>query len=222
MTEAARAGTRTAVMLSSFAVRDNGAQPYSIGAHHKALEDVVAASGLEWTFLRCGGFAANTLAWAPMIRAEGIVRAPYLDAATAPIAEQDIAAAAVRVLLGDGHAGARYVLTGGQSLTQAEQAQAISAAIGRQLRVEELPAQVFRQAATAYMPTPAIDDLLRYLALYVGRPAEMSDALPALTGRPATTFPTGRPGTGPASADRSGRADGRRGRRGHRAVAGIG
>ena len=93
MTEAARAGTRTAVMLSSLTVRDNGAQPYSLGAHHKALEDVVAASGLEWTFLRCGGFAANTLAWAPMIRAEGIVRAPYLDAATAPIAEQDIAAA---------------------------------------------------------------------------------------------------------------------------------
>jgi uncharacterized protein YbjT (DUF2867 family) len=79
MTEAARAGTRTAVMLSSLTVRDNGPQPYSIGAHHKALEDVVAASGLEWTFLRCGGFAANTLAWAPMIRAEGVVRAPYLD-----------------------------------------------------------------------------------------------------------------------------------------------
>jgi uncharacterized protein YbjT (DUF2867 family) len=188
MTEAARAGTRTAVMLSSFTVRDNGAQPYSIGAHHKALEDVVAASGLEWTFLRCGGFAANTLAWAPMIRAEGIVRAPYLDAATAPIDEQDIAAAAVRVLLGDGHAGARYVLTGGQSLTQAEQAQAIGTAIGRQLRVAELPPEVFRRAATAHMPAPAIDDLLRYLAGYVGRTAEMSPDLPALTGRPATTF----------------------------------
>jgi len=187
MTEAARAGTRTAVMLSSFSVRDNGVQPYSIGAHHKALEDVVAASGLRHTFLRCGGFAANTLAWAPMIRAEGVVRAPYLDAATAPIAEQDVAAAAVRVLL-DGHAGARYVLTGGQSLTQAEQAQAIAAAIGRPLRVEELPAEVFRHAATAYMPAPAIDDLLRYLALYVGRTAEISADLPALAGRPATTF----------------------------------
>ena len=188
MTEAARAGTRTAVLLSSFAVRDNGAQPYSLGAHHKALEDVVAASGLEWTFLRCGGFAANTLAWAPMIRTEGIVRAPYLDAATAPIAEQDIAAAAVRVLLGDGHAGARYVLTGGQSLTQAEQVQAIGAAIGRQLRVTELPPEVFRTAATAYMPAAAVDDLLRYLAGHVGRTAEMSPDLPALTGRPATTF----------------------------------
>jgi uncharacterized protein YbjT (DUF2867 family) len=194
MTEAARAGTRTAVMLSSLTVRDNGVQPYSIGAHHKALEDAVAASGLAHTFLRCGGFAANTLAWAPMIRAEGVVRAPYLDAATAPIAEQDIAAAAVRVLLGDGHAGARYVLTGGQSLTQAEQAQAIGAAIGRQLRVTELPPEVFRTAATAYMPAAAVDDLLRYLAEYVGRTAEMSADLPALTGRPATTFADWAPG----------------------------
>jgi uncharacterized protein YbjT (DUF2867 family) len=59
-----------------------------------------------------GGFAANTLGWAPMIRAEGVVRVPYLNAATAPIAEEDISAAAVRVLLGDGHEGARYVLTG--------------------------------------------------------------------------------------------------------------
>jgi len=36
MAEAAQAGTRTAVLLSSLAVRDNGVQPYSIGAHHKA------------------------------------------------------------------------------------------------------------------------------------------------------------------------------------------
>jgi nucleoside-diphosphate-sugar epimerase len=30
--------------------------------------------------------------------------------------------------------------------------------------------------------------LLRYLAEYAGRPAEMSPDLPTLTGRPATTF----------------------------------
>jgi len=96
MAEAARAGTRTAVMLSSLTVRDNGVQPYSIGAHHKALEEVVMASGLDRTFLRCGGFAANTLAWAPMIRGEGVVRAPYLNAATAPIAEEGIAALTAR------------------------------------------------------------------------------------------------------------------------------
>jgi hypothetical protein len=38
------------------------------------------------------------------------------------------------------------------------------------------------------MPVPAVDDLLRYLAGYVGRTAEMAPDLPALTGRPATTF----------------------------------
>jgi uncharacterized protein YbjT (DUF2867 family) len=188
MSEAARAGTRSAVLLSSFAVRDDGAQLYSIGAQHKFLEDAVAASGLDWTFLRCGGFAANTLAWAPMIRAEGVVRAPYLNAATAPIAEEDIAAAAVRVLLGDGHAGARYVLTGRESITQAGQARAIGAAIGRTVRAEELPPEVFRKAATAHMPAAAVDDLLRYYAEYVGRAAEMSPDLEKVAGRPAMTF----------------------------------
>jgi uncharacterized protein YbjT (DUF2867 family) len=61
-------------------------------------------------------------------------------------------------------------------------------AAGRPLRLQELPAEVFRQAATAYMPAPAVDDLLRYLAYYVGRTAEMAPDLPALTGRPAITF----------------------------------
>jgi len=189
MTEAGRAGARSAVMLSSFTVRDNGPQPYSIGAHHKALEEVVATSGLDWTFLRCGMFAVNTLNWwGPMVRADGVVRVPYVNAATAPIAEQDIAAAAARVLLGEGHAGARYCLTGRESLTQAEMAEAIGAAIGRTVRTEELPAEAFRQAATAFMPAPAVDDLLRYLAGYVGRTAEMSPDLEKLAGRPAMTF----------------------------------
>jgi len=188
MAVASRVGVRRAVLLSSFTVRDNGAQPYAIGAQHKTLEDMVAASGLEWVFLRCGGFAANTLAWAPMIRAEGVVRVPYPGAATAPIAEQDIAAAAVRVLLGDGDAAARYVLTGPQSLTQVEQVRAIGAAIGRDLRTEELPPGAFRQAATARMPAAAVDDMLRYYAEYVGRTAEMSPDLNTITGRPGTTF----------------------------------
>src|SRR5690348_6939771 len=94
MAAASRAGVERAVMLSSLTVRDDGVQT-SIGAHHKAIEDTVRAAAPEATFLRCGGFAANTLAWAPMIRAEGVVRVPYPTAATALIAERDIAAAAV-------------------------------------------------------------------------------------------------------------------------------
>jgi len=188
MTEAARHDVGRVVLLSSLTVRDNGPQPYSIGAHHKSIEDAIIASGLDWTFLRCGGFAANTLAWAPMIRAEAVVRAPYGTAATAPIAERDIAAAAVRVLADDGHSKARYVLTGQQSLTQLEQAQAIGNAIGRAVRFEELPPAAFRAAAVGHMPEAVVNDLLRYLASYVGRTAESSPDLEAITGQPATTF----------------------------------
>ena len=189
MTAASRAGVGRVVLLSSLTVSDEGMQPYSIGAHHKAVEDAVAASTAEWTFLRCGMFAVNTLAWwAPMIRAEGVVRIPYPGAATAPIAERDIAAAAAVVLLGEGHASARYVLTGPQSLTQAEQVRTIGAAIGRNLRTEELPAEVFRQAAGAVLPPGAADDLLRYLAQYVARPAQMSPDQEKITGRPGTPF----------------------------------
>ena len=187
LTAAKNGGARRAVMLSSFAVRD-GDQTYSIGTQHKNLEDLVKASGLDWTFLRCGGFATNTLGWAPMIRTEGVVRAPYGKAATALLAERDIAAAATRVLAEEGHAGATYVLTGQESLTQIEQADAIGAAIGRPLRFEELPAEVFRQAAVQHLPAAAVDDLLRYYAGFVGRTAEMAPDLVTLTGRPATTF----------------------------------
>src|SRR5215831_7544039 len=130
LTAAKNGGARRAVMLSSFAVRD-GDQIYSIGTQHKNLEELIKASGFDWTFLRCGGFATNTLSWAPMIRAEGVVRAPYGKAATALLPERDVAAAATRVLAEEGHSGATYVLTGQESLTQIEQADAIGAAIGR-------------------------------------------------------------------------------------------
>jgi uncharacterized protein YbjT (DUF2867 family) len=181
-------GVRRVVLLSSFAVRDTGEQIYSIGAVHRKIERAVEASGLEWTFLRCGGFAANSLGWAPQIRAGDVVRAPYGHAATAPIAQQDIAAAAARVLLDADHTGTAYVLTGAESLTQIEQVRLIGEAIGRELRFEELPADAFRKAAAGHIPAPAVDDLLRYYAHYVGRTAEMSQDVHKITGRPATPF----------------------------------
>jgi uncharacterized protein YbjT (DUF2867 family) len=86
------------------------------------VERVIESSSLEWTFLRPGMFAANALRWwAPQIREGNVVRWPYLAAPTAPIDERDLAAVALHALCEDGHAGAEYVLTGPQSLTQFEQ-----------------------------------------------------------------------------------------------------
>jgi uncharacterized protein YbjT (DUF2867 family) len=182
------AGVSKIVMLSSIAVRDERDQVLSLGRQHKAVEDAVKAAGIDWTILRCGGFAANTLTWAASVRAEGVVRFPHGQAALALIAEQDIAAAAVRVLLDPGHAGQTYVLTGAEPLTQIQQAEAIGKAIGRPVRFEELSPGQFRQAAAQHFPAPVIEDLLNALASYVGQTAYMTADLEKLIGRPATSY----------------------------------
>src|SRR5215813_13810402 len=52
------------------------------------IEDCIEASGLRWTFLRPGMFAANARQWwGPQIRAGDVVRWPYLSVPTAPIDE---------------------------------------------------------------------------------------------------------------------------------------
>jgi uncharacterized protein YbjT (DUF2867 family) len=89
---------------------------------HAEIEGMITESGGEWTFIRPGMFGSNaTFWWAPAIRAGDVVRCPYGAAETAPIDERDVASVAARVLSSDGHAGGDYVLTGPESLSQAEQ-----------------------------------------------------------------------------------------------------
>jgi uncharacterized protein YbjT (DUF2867 family) len=181
-------GVSRIVMLSSTTVRDQGEQEYALGAQHKTAEDAIKASGIDWTILRCGGFATNTLAWAGTIRADRVVRAPYGQAAMALIAEQDIAAAAVRTLLDPGHAGQTYYLTGPESLTQIQQAAAIAAAIGQPVRFEELSPETFRQYATQRFPAPIVDDLLRGWSKSVELAAGIASDVEKIIGRQATTY----------------------------------
>ena len=117
-----------------------------------------------------------------------MVRFPYGQAALAPIAEQDIAAAAVRVLMDSGHNGQTYTLTGAESLTQIQQAEAIGKAIGRPVRFEELSPGQFRQSATQHLPAPVVEDLLKALASYVGQTAYMTADLEKIIGRSATSY----------------------------------
>lgn len=115
-------------------------RPDPIRTLHEQVERRIQASGCEWTFLRPGMFASNALGWwsASIRTGYDVVRWPYADAPTAPVDERDIAAAAVRAICDDGHAGAEYVLTGPQSLTQREQLETIGEVLGRALRMEEI------------------------------------------------------------------------------------
>jgi uncharacterized protein YbjT (DUF2867 family) len=165
-------------------------QPNPIKELHAQIERLIENSGLEWTFLRPGMFAANAVRWwAPQIRAGDSVRWPYLAAPTAPIDERDIAAVAVRALIEDGHAGAEYVLTGPQSLSQFEQVVAIGRAIGRPLRIEEISPEEARRELLAIIPAPpVIKMLLDAWAAATGRPAYVTSTVAEITGKPPRTF----------------------------------
>jgi uncharacterized protein YbjT (DUF2867 family) len=126
---------------------------------------------------------------APQIRAGGdVVRWPYLAAPTAPIEERDIAAVAVRALCEEGHAGAEYVLTGPQSLSQSEQIATIGSSIGRALRLEEISPADARSELLTLMPAVVVNMLLDAWAAAIGQPAFVTSTVAEVTGAPARPF----------------------------------
>ena len=154
------------------------------------IERLIEASGLEWTFLRAGMFAGNARHfWGPQIRTGDVVRWPYLDAPTAPTDERDLAAVAVRTLCEDGHAGAGYVVTGPQSLTQAEQVHTIGRAIGRSLRVEEISPDAAQSELLPVLGSSTfVNTLLSAWAAAIGQPAFVTSTCADVTGAPPRTF----------------------------------
>jgi uncharacterized protein YbjT (DUF2867 family) len=164
-------------------------QPNRLAVMHADIERLIAAAGLESTFVRPGMFASNTLLWwGDAIRNGAPVRWAYGAAETAPIDDRDIASVSARALYQDGHAGADYVITGPEPLTQAEQVNIIGAAVGRQIRFEELSPAEFRREMADRFPAPAVEMLLAAWAAALGRPAFVTSTVAEISGSPARTF----------------------------------
>jgi uncharacterized protein YbjT (DUF2867 family) len=181
---------RRIVFLSSAAIQDElQVQTNPIGKIHLEIEERVKKTGLEWTFLRPGAFAANALTWwAPQLRSADVLRWPYAAAAWAPIHERDIAAVAVHALTEDGHGGKKYSLTGGEVLTQAEQLNTIGEVTNRILRYEELAPDAARRQMGASLPPFVVDRLLDLWAGMVEKPAPVTPTVEEITGAPPRTF----------------------------------
>ena len=106
-------------------------QPNPMARLHADIEQLITDAGVISTVIRPGMFASNALHWwAPTIRNAHPIRWPYGAAETAPVDDRDVAAVAARIRFDEGHAGGDYVLTGPESLRQAEQVRIIGTAIG--------------------------------------------------------------------------------------------
>ncbi|MEU3460518.1 NAD(P)H-binding protein [Streptomyces sp. NPDC006733] len=187
------AGVRRVVTLSSLLVATEGESPAegSTAALHRDIEVAVEAGFPQWTHLRPGAFASNSLQWAAQLRAGDVVHGPYAGACTAPVHEADLAAVAVRALLGDDLLGLAPSLTGPQELTLAEQVQTLGAVLGRPLRYQELSpaaAKAAMLAQSSWVQEAMVDSLLDFLAGTVGRPALVTGEVERILGRPALTY----------------------------------
>jgi uncharacterized protein YbjT (DUF2867 family) len=198
------AGVEHAVLLSSLAAA--GRDPdHWIARWHRAAEDAIEQSGLSWTFVRPGAFAANSLQWAQSIKDGEPVRILYAHSYLSSIHERDIAEVSTCALLQDGHAGAKYHITGGDSITQAEQLALIGEAIGRELAYEDLTGddaradfrarigsriqELVQEGTISRTDTPdIIETRIRYYEEALDGPAEIDGTVEKVLGKPARTF----------------------------------
>jgi uncharacterized protein YbjT (DUF2867 family) len=177
---ALKAGTRRLVLLSGRGEEEA-----------QASEQALAASGADWTVLRCSWFNQNfsedylldSILAGHLYLPAGDVKEPFLDA-------DDIADAATAVLTQDGHIGEVYELTGPRLLSFADAVAAISAATGRPIGYTRVPVEDFSASLTAEGVPGDIVGLLSYLFTSVldGRNAHVCDGVQRVLGRPARDF----------------------------------
>ncbi|MFI1995389.1 NAD(P)H-binding protein [Actinoplanes sp. NPDC020271] len=189
VTAARAAGVRRVVLLSSASVVRPGARDTPISRRHRVVEEALESSGMEWTFLRSGMFATNTIGlWSRSVRRESTVRLAFPSAHSAPVHEADLAALAVAALTTGDHSAKAYTVYGPESLTLRDQVGAIAAATGRPIAVEEVTEEAARAQMSRSMPEAVVAATLRTWAASDGKPVETSTVVADVLGRPARTF----------------------------------
>lgn len=175
------AGVRHLVKLSSMDVE----QGLAIGVWHERGEAAIRASGIPFTFVQPTGFMSNLLAWAPPIKAEGVVRSSTGDGRRAFIHSDDIAAVATKALTTREYDGKSLPITGPEALSFAEVTAKLGIAIGRRLRFQPISDEEARQryAATGASSLEIEAHVSLWRAIREGRLANITDNVERILGR---------------------------------------
>jgi uncharacterized protein YbjT (DUF2867 family) len=168
------------------------AAPASLfGRWHRHMEKSIERLGLPFTFLRPNVFMQNFIGrWGETIPGQGRILLPSGEAAVSYIDARDVADVAVETLLGDGHDGCVYTLTGPAAVTHAEIAAAISAASGRPVEYVPVPEEAARRSlAEAGVPEPLLGGVLGLWATQrAGEAASVTSDVEDVIERPPRRF----------------------------------
>jgi uncharacterized protein YbjT (DUF2867 family) len=136
--DAAReAGVRRIVKLSALGA-EIGA-PVAFWDWHARIEEHLQSSGIPSVVLRPGFSMANLLASAETVQYTGKLFVPAGEARISMVHPQDVGAAASVALIGDGHEGETYTLTGPEAITFEGVAGHLSEAVGREIECLNVP-----------------------------------------------------------------------------------
>jgi uncharacterized protein YbjT (DUF2867 family) len=179
---AADAGITSVVLISSQRAATRPTEAL------QAMEHAARDSGLEWTVLRPGGFASNSMLWSEPVRKERTVIAPFGDVGLPVIDPRDIAHVAAAALTEDGHAGKAYTLTGPALITPRGQAEAIAAAIGEPVRFVEQTRDEAYEQLIQFWPDHVVADTLDIIGNPNAAELEISTDVERVLGRPAASY----------------------------------
>jgi NAD(P)H dehydrogenase (quinone) len=163
-----------------------GAAPdctFTFGRDHFHTEEHIKATGAGYTFLRDNLY----LDFIPGLSSpDGVIRGPAGEGRVAAVARDDIADVAVEVLVGDGHEGQTYDLTGAEAFTMAEAAEELSRASGRLITFED---ETLEEARESRRPSGAADYEIEgwvtsYAAIAAGEVEAVSDCVQRFLDRP--------------------------------------
>jgi NAD(P)H dehydrogenase (quinone) len=167
-------------------VNPTDANPAGVAPDHKATEDKLRASDVEWTFLRNSIYAdleADNLAAA---QATGQLVTNAGDGRIAYIARADAAVVAAAVITGSGHAGKAYDITGPELLDAGDRAAIFSTLAGRPVEVIDVDDEAFAAGIAEATGLPIeVGELYASFgrAAREGQLDAISDDLERLTGR---------------------------------------
>jgi uncharacterized protein YbjT (DUF2867 family) len=178
---AVEAGVERIVYLSFVSAASNAT--FTFARDHWHTEEHIRSSGIRHTFLRDNVY----LDYVPVFAGtDGVIRGPAGEGRVGAVARDDIAEVAVAVLLGEGHDGRTYDVTGPEAITLGEAAEELSRASGRRISYHpETLEEAYASRASYGAPEWKVEGwVTSYAAVATGEMDVVSDTVSELTGHP--------------------------------------
>ena len=156
---------------------------FTFARDHWHTEEHLRKTGVRHTFLRDSLY----LDVFPLFAGgDGVIRGPAGDGRVAAVARDDVADVAVAVLLGDGHDGRTYDLTGPEAFTLRQAAEELSRASGRAVTYHaETLDQAYASRAGYGAPHWEVTGwVTTYVAIAAGELDVVSDTVATVAGHP--------------------------------------